>query len=174
MTSGTGCNRGPNRRAGFTLIELSIVVFILLIIVAASIPYYAKAYRSSLLNSGGRSLVTMTQLARLEAVLRQHPSTLHLDLEEDKFWVSQTQTNDFDPDAQVVVKLVKLETPVGIVSAAVGEGEEGKDGTMEIRFYPNGTCDPAKIVLRGADRGAGLELELDPVTTRATVTPVKL
>jgi Tfp pilus assembly protein FimT len=153
---------------------LSIVVFILMIIVAASIPYYAKAYRSSLLNAGGRSLVTLTQLARLEAVLKQHPSTLHIDMEEDKFWVSQVQTNEAEMADAEVVKLVKLQPPVGIVSTAIGEERESMEGTTEIHFYPNGTCDPAAIILRGPDRGQGLEVILDPVTTRAEVNAVTL
>jgi Tfp pilus assembly protein FimT len=176
MTLATGNDGGRKLRSrgAFTLIELSVVVFILMIITALSLPAFARAYRSSLLGSAGRSLATMSQLARLEAVLNQQMVTLHIDVGENKFWVARQDTSDGAADDFMVVKLIKIEPPVAIISAAVGDDQETTQGTVEVRFFPNGTCERATVILRGAEKGDGLDLELDPITTRAKVTAVKL
>lgn len=177
MTLATGNEAGRLRRSrgAFTLIELSVVVFIMMIVTALSLPAFARAYRSSLLNSAGRSLATMSQLARLEAVLNQQVVTLHIDVGENKFWVARQDTSEEARDDFVVVKLIRVEPPVAIISAVVADDErETTQGTVDVRFFPNGTCEMATVMIRGAERGDGIELVLDPITTKATVTAVKL
>jgi hypothetical protein len=41
-------------------------------------------------------------------------------------------------------------------------------------FYPNGTCDTFTVTFRGAEKGSGLAIVVDPVTSRAVPWPVKL
>ena len=77
------------RYRGFTLIELSIVVFILAMLVATSVPNFVRSYNAALLNETARSFATLCQLARIQAVSQQQNATLHVDLERQVLWVSQ-------------------------------------------------------------------------------------
>ncbi len=174
-TLATG-NKRRRRGSGsaFTLIELSIVVFIIMIMMAVSVPYFAQAYQSSLLDSAGRSLIITGQFARLQSVMRQQPVVLFVDREDNRMWVTQTMVNEYGDQAETMLKEVKLHPRVRIVSVIIEEEIPATGKTGEIVFYPNGTCDSAVVTLRGVEPGIGLEVELDPVTTRAVATPVKL
>ena len=63
-TSVTGSDR-MQRRHAFTLIELSIAVFIMAMIVAVAMPQFVRSYNSQLLNETARTFATTCQLARV-------------------------------------------------------------------------------------------------------------
>ena len=76
-------------RAGFSLIELSIVLFILAIVMAVSVPSFIRSYNAATLNETGRTVITSCQFAKLNAVLRQQKVAFYIDL--DKRTISLTQ-----------------------------------------------------------------------------------
>ena len=78
MTLATGNKR---KRSGFTLIELSIALFIMAIIMAVSIPSFIRSYYASLLDSTGRTVITSCQFAKLNAVLHQQKVEFYIDLD---------------------------------------------------------------------------------------------
>ena len=75
--------------AGFTLIELSIAVFIIAIIMAVSVPNFIRSYNSSLLNETGLTVVTACEFARLNAVLHQQNVLFHVDIDRQVIWLTQ-------------------------------------------------------------------------------------
>ncbi|HUJ10435.1 MAG TPA: GspH/FimT family pseudopilin [Verrucomicrobiae bacterium] len=164
------------RRSGFTLIELSIALFIIAIIMAVSVPSFIRSYNASLMNSTGRAVITSCQFARLNAVLRQQKVEFNIDLDRQVIWLTQTDTNETDDaDASVqTLKTIEIPSRVGIVSAQVGDQPLQQRGQVEATFYPNGTCDAFQITLRGTEKGSGLAIVVDPVTSRAVPWPVKL
>jgi prepilin-type N-terminal cleavage/methylation domain-containing protein len=173
-TLATGSSR-ELRRGGFTLIELSIVVFIMAMLVAATIPFFVRTYHAQLLAGMGRSFAVTCQYARVEAVLRQQKTILHVDLDKQTFWVTQSfRVTDAVESSEQVLKVVELPEQVTLVSAETADVAARQRGAVEATFYPNGTCDAVTVVFRGTEKGSALAVEVDPVTARASPYEVKL
>jgi prepilin-type N-terminal cleavage/methylation domain-containing protein len=171
-TSATG-SKGLARRAAFTLIELSIVVFIIALMVAVAIPGFVRSYNGMILNEAANSFATLCQLARIQAVSRQSPATLHLDLDRQMLWLSQSGRNQDGGQEDQTVKVVQLSNRVSLVSAVRPDLPATEDKQVSVDFYPNGTCDQIYIVLRGTEPKSGLCAVIDPLTTHATIYAVK-
>jgi prepilin-type N-terminal cleavage/methylation domain-containing protein len=176
MTLATG-NDGRSGDRGFTLIELSIAVFIIAIIIAVTIPSFVRSYNGEVLNAMGRTIATSCEFAKLNAVLHQQKVGYFIDMDHQIIWLMQATTNGAahgsSSDAQVL-KSIPMSSRIGLSSAQLGElMPEGK-GQVEATFYPNGTCDAFAVTLRGVEKGSGLEVIVDPVTCRGMLWPVKL
>ncbi len=172
-TSATG-SKAAARRAAFTLIELSIVVFIIALMVGLAIPGFVRSYNGMLLNEAANSFATICQLARIQAVSHQSVAVLHIDLDRQMFTVSQSGRNEDGAQEDQTVKVVQLSNRVGLVSAVRQDLPATGDKQIEVDFYPNGTCDPIYIVLQGTENGRGLCAIIDPLTIHATIYPVKV
>ena len=169
-------NRRYKWPAGFTLIELSIALFIVAIMVAVSIPSFVRSYNASLLDSTGRSIISSCQFARLNAVLHQQKVGFYMDMDRQAIWLMQIDTNDTDraDSSALVLKTIEIPQRIGLASAQVGDEPAQQKGQVAATFYPNGTCDPFQVTLRGVEKGNGLAIVVDPVTSRAVPWPVKL
>jgi prepilin-type N-terminal cleavage/methylation domain-containing protein len=167
----TGNRRG--RRAGFSLIELSIVVFIIAIIMAVSVPSFIRSYNAATLNATGRSVVTSCQFAKLNAVLRQQKVAFYIDIDKRMIWLTQfAGTND--DSSTVVLKTIEIPSRVGVASVQLGDQPPEQKGQVEATFYPNGTCDAFMVTFRGAEKGSGLAIMVDPVTCHGVPWVVKI
>jgi len=160
-------------KRGFTLVELTIVVFIMATMMAVAVPYFANYYNAAKLNSAARSFVTACQLARLQAVTRQGEAVLHLDLDRQQFWVTEGRRRDNPTGSDAVVKHVDIPVNIRLTTATVGDEREISEGQTAIRFYPNGTCDPAAVLFRGVEKTALISVTLDPVTSKGTAVAGK-
>lgn len=161
------------RRAGFTLVELTIAVFMLGTVLAIATPYFVRSYNAAQLSSTARSLTTACQLARLQAVLRQRPAELHLDFARQNAWVQQALPSATDVDRVTVLHTVALSDRVALVSAQLADEPARKEGEVVIRFYPSGTSDAATVVVQRADGREALAVMVDPVIGRARVNSLK-
>ena len=168
---------GKFATAGFTLIELSIAVFIIAIIMAVSVPSFIRSYNSSVLDSMGRTFVTACEFARLNAVLHQQRVVMAIDLDKQTIWLAlAASTNEMDSvDAQEqALKTIAVPQRVSLVSAQIADQPPQQKGEVEASFYPNGTCDGFTVTFGGAEKGVGLAIVVDPVTSRGMAWPVKL
>ena len=173
-TLATGNDARPPERA-FTIIELSIAVFIIAIIIAVTIPTFVRSYNSELLNATGRTVATSCEFAKLNAVLHQQKVALSIDM--DRQTISLTQVTKAEGDAEPepqVLKTIDISPRIALASAQLGELLPQQKGQVEATFYPNGTCDAFAVTLRGVEKGSGLEIIVDPVTCRGMLWPVKL
>ena len=168
--------RLPARR-GFTLIELSIAVFIIAIIIAVTIPSFVRSYNAEILNATGRTIATSCEFAKLNAVLHQQKVGYYIDMDRQTIWLMQAATNDV-PDGASSDAAGSQVNPNALPHRAVlrptGELMPQGQGQVEATFYPNGTCDAFAVTLRGVEKGAGLEVIVDPVTCRGMLWPIKL
>ena len=180
-TSATGNKPRWKRSAtGFTLIELSIAMFIIAIIMAVSVPSFIRSYNSSLLDAMGRTVITACELARLNAVLHQRKVVFHVDLDKQMIWLTQPvatgaagTTGSVDAQDQSL-KTIEVPPRIGLVSAQIADQPPDQKGEVDAVFYPNGTCDGFTITFRGAEKGSGLAIVVDPVTSRGVPWSVKL
>jgi len=159
-----------NKRSGFTLIELSLVVMILAAVIALAAPSFVRSYRSALLGEAARNFATTCQLARLQAVSMQLNATLLMDLEQQAYWITQVSTNVEQSGELITIKWTALNPRVLLASATLADGTtSGSDKALEINFYPNGTCDGARVTFQSRDEADSITMFLDPITARATV-----
>jgi Tfp pilus assembly protein FimT len=188
MTLPTGNDRAGETAArshgaawGFTLVELTIVVFILATMLAVAVPSFLRSYNSSQLNAAARAVVTMSQLARLQAAVHQRETTFHIDLDHDILQLTQTirrEAEDEDEDEgerelEVTHKIVELPHQVQLVAAERTGDPAQREGEVAIVFHVNGTCDGGTLWLQGMEKRDALAIVFDPVTARATPLEVK-
>jgi len=167
-------SKGRAQRAAFTLIELSIVVFIIALLMAVSIPSFVRSYNGAVLNETARSFATLCQFARIQAVSQQKSAILHIDLERQMFWVSQSVRNEDGEQADQSLKVIELSNRVALIEAVRQDQPPPVEKQIEVSFYPNGTCDPVYVILQGTEKGKGLCAIIDPITIQPTIYPVKL
>jgi len=176
MILATG-NDARSGERGFTLIELSIAVFIIAIIIAVTIPSFVRSYNAEVLNATGRTIATSCEFAKLNAVLHQQKVGYYIDMDRQTIWLMQATTNDTadgsSSDAEVL-KSIPIPSHIGLASAQLGELMPQGRGQVEATFYPNGTCDAFAVTLQGVEKGSGLEVIVDPVTCRGMLWPIKL
>jgi len=166
-----------SRRNGFTIIELSIAVFIIAIILAVTAPTFVRSYNEAVLNATGRTVATSCEFAKLNAILHQQKVAFYIDMDRQTIWLMQytTPPTPDNPDAQgQILKTVDISPRISLFSAQLGDQLPQQKGQVEATFYPNGTCDAFAVTLRGAERRNGLEIMVDPVTCRGMLWPLKL
>jgi len=165
------------RRAGFTIIEMSIAVFIIAIIIAVTVPSFVRSYNEAVLNATGRTVATSCEFAKLNAVLHQRNVAFYIDMDRQTIWLMQFATavtaDNPEPEGQIL-KTVEISPRISLLSAQLGDQVPQQRGQVEATFYPNGTCDAFAVTLRGAEKREGLEIMVDPVTCRGMLWPLKL
>jgi len=175
MTTTSAITSRRTLRAGFTLIELSIVVFIMAIVLAICIPSFVRSYNSTMLRETAQTFATTCQFARIQAVTQQKPATLHIDLDRQMFWVTQSgRTEESASEGEQTLKTHELSKRVWLFFAERMDDTAHDRREVPVTFYPNGTCDPVTIVLRGVEKGSAIQVTIDPVTTRAQFDAVKM
>lgn len=153
------------RRHGFSLIEVSIAVFILAMLVAVSVPAFVRSFNDMTLRETARTFATTCQFGRIEAVQRQTNAVLHIDLDQQRFWLTS------GPEG-LPLKNFAISKRITLAAAELVDNPSKADRLVEVTFYPNGTCDSATVVFRGADK-VSLAATIDPITCKAIPYSVK-
>lgn len=158
--------------AGFTLLELSLVLLIMLVVIGLFLPRFRDPARSELEAQSHRLVLTF-RLLRNEAVLNGYAYQLNYDLDQQRYWVTPADTAavdlaDFARDAGALARGTKLEQPIGIVDVVLptlaGKVSQGQIYTL---FYPDGSIDPTVIHL--ANGRDSMTLWLNPMNGRLNV-----
>src|SRR2546427_363463 len=130
MTTTFAISSEARRRAGFTLIELSIVVFIMATVLAICIPSFVRSYNSTILRETAQTFATTCQYARIQAVTQQKAAVLHIDLDRQMFWVTQAgRSAESDATEEQTLKTHEISKRVWLFSAerlddTVAQGRE--------------------------------------------------
>jgi general secretion pathway protein H len=137
------------RRAGFTFVELMVVLAILAAVAALVMPSFSRTIASARLRSAASDVRTSLARGRALAVAAAKERTVAFDLSRGEFGV--------DNEA---VRLL----PGTIRLGAVLPGEERKErGNVRVRFFPDGSGDEAEISVTAEDGGT-LRVTVDPLT----------
>jgi general secretion pathway protein H len=137
------------RRAGFTFVELIVVLAILAAVAALVAPSFSRTIASARLRSAASDVRTTLARGRALAVAAAKERTVAFDLSRGEFGV----------DNEAVRRL-----PGTIRLGAVLPGEERQErGSVRVRFFPDGSGEEAEISVTAEDGGT-LRVTVDPLT----------
>ena len=183
------------RRAGFTLMEVILVLVLVVVISGIALPYFAGSYKGAKLRSAARTIDRMARYARSMAILREQTLTLALNPDSmELFLGGATQATNRPADGKLdqgVLKRLGYVADGESAGAAAGIEKEvhrflpdgvavkgfEKDRTEEddahealhlVRFYPNGQCDWFVLELEDG-RGMAVKMENDPISGKIHV-----
>ncbi|HWP65510.1 MAG TPA: GspH/FimT family pseudopilin [Candidatus Limnocylindria bacterium] len=146
-----------SRRAGFTLLELTLVLMIMAIAIALVGPAIEGGFDSREVRRAARQIASTMHHLRGEAVATGHPTAMRIDQHENTI-----ETVGGGRWAVLTDRAV-----IEAVSGAIRVGDE----VWDIRFYPNGANTGAQVVLANSrDRTRNrLLVTLDPLLGTITV-----
>jgi general secretion pathway protein H len=140
--------------SGVTLLELMIVLVLMALIAAVTIPIFGSGVSTTELRSAARELAAGLRLARGQAIAQRSEATLQLDVAGRNFRVP--------PDPRVHV------LPTGIdLKLFTAQRELVSDNLGAIRFYPDGGSDGGRVTLAAGERK--YDVDVDWLTGRVVI-----
>jgi len=162
LTTGNWSSLFPSGNAtkGYTLIELTVVVVLIGLFLALSIPRFRHTLVTDELKTTTRRIVGLLKGLRDEAIREQKVYIVHLDLESNYLWV---ESDGMDEEERAMARERAFKFPRGIRILDVWCSGRGKkvDGEAVIRFSKKGYVEQAVIHL-GAEDGREFSLALSP------------
>ncbi|MDB6131636.1 MAG: hypothetical protein JWM04_2743 [Verrucomicrobiales bacterium] len=177
-------------RAGFTLIELMVVMVIIGLTTAMIIPEMSGTYGDALLKSSSRDIVSAFHVAYSRSISLNQPHRVRFDSHAGRYQIErriggEAGHYEFIPvhdlpggegkiDHRITVEVKRPEPVVEESEEGVSEPVPVKDDfLMEelpegIMFYADGTADDLEVVLQDKD-GFRLGLQMNPTTARVKV-----
>jgi len=181
------------RRTGFTLIEILLVVVIMAIASAVAVPMFARSFRGAKLRNSLRTVTMMHRNAQSKAVLGQRYMALLFDeIKGTVELVDQGQPGEKkdsvfgDVGSSSMGSVATGEDGLALEEEAPGlrselirkleedvkildfDGGKEFDGIFYVSYFPNGMCDAYTIKI-GDDENRTGEIEINPVTGKARV-----
>lgn len=151
------------RPAGFTLVELAIVLFIIGIITGIAIPRLRDVSAAELASATRRLSQTARYLYE-EAALRGTVVALAFDLDHQAYWVAKLDqtTGQFVEDTSLLSRRVELPADVRIADVTLPSVGKLYQGIAPTHFYPEGYAD--RTIIHLVDRQSrATTIRIDPV-----------
>ena len=146
--------------AGFTLIELMVVMILLALWVGISAPIFRRSAQGWNGELAVQDILALMTFAHERAILERTEYAVHLAPEERAFWLLRRAEDNAGSD------LARMAGKWGVVHH-LPKGVELKGAEASVVFYPDGTSSEASWRLLSPDRGG--TLVMDPVTGKGLV-----
>lgn len=170
------------QRAGFTLIEIMVVVGIIGIIMAAGIPSIVSALRQEGIRKGTNNMLEACEKARAQAIINGVTMAVNFRPTEGAFSIgaggSAAESGHEDSASQAegnaaparafAAFSAKLPEDVKFEMLDVNMVELSAAEDARVRFFPNGTCDEMVVILV-SDKGERRVVTLEITTGMPTL-----
>lgn len=157
----------PSNTKGYTLIELIVVMVLIGLMTALTVPRFRYAFLTDNLKTTARKLVGVAKGLRSEAVREHKTFVLHFDLESNRFWIDRPGMTE---EELLLAREKASSLPRGVRILDVWLTGKGKKvaGETAIRFNKNGYVQQSVIHL-GADDGREFTLVISPFLRKVKV-----
>ncbi len=163
--------RALRRTAGFTLLELAIILLVIGIALSFLIPRLRDTDRTRLTASAER-LATTARYLYEEAAFRQRPMRLNFDLDNQTYWVTVLNEDPDDPefvaDGSPLSAPATLPDAVAFLDVVLPSTGTVTEGVVSALFTPEGWADPLVMHLKSR-QGDYATIALDSLTGRTRV-----
>lgn len=164
--------RRPRRDAGFTLIELGLVLLIISISLVLVVPRFRDQSHAQLI-AQTRKLAATFRFLQQEAILNGRVYRLTFDLDQQRYFVTAADTDDpegaFADAGGILSREVVLPSTVQISDVNMPlSGGKVYEGLGWVQFYPDGYVDPSVVHLDNGQEVYTLYVD-QPLTGRANV-----
>lgn len=140
-------------RAGFTLVELMVVLLILGMVAGMATMSWQKILPTQELNTDVRALAARIQGTRSDAIARNAEFKIYYDIDADRYWVETPYTvgggfvlREQDEELRLEVMETDLHEGVSIQSVTI-DGIEYLDGVVFVRFDPLAASSAHTVIL---------------------------
>lgn len=132
--------------AGFTLIELIVVMLLISIILAVAIPRFDGGMFQDPQKKVSRWLINTVKTLRSAAIQKRTLHTLVIDFEHNKMWTIAEQA-DGDASQTQPQRTFEMPEDIRIMEISFPNDENVNSGTANVNFYPAGYSDDVVIRL---------------------------
>jgi prepilin-type N-terminal cleavage/methylation domain-containing protein len=135
---------------GFTLLELLVVMLLITIVFAVTVPRLDSSLMQDPQKKATRWIINSIEDLRAAAVEKQKTRILMIDVDNNRMWPADA---DMDEEARAAAadKAFVLPGGIKIVDVRFPHKARVSSGTVEISFYPGGYSDQAIINMEGDD-----------------------
>lgn len=151
----------PHRQrpqAGFTLLELLIVILILAVLVGVSVPQFRRTFRHLQLQVFASDVAKLLTYASRRAVARGEVLRVQFDVEGRRYWLAMAQGTSPEDEFE------KVSGKFGRISS-VPQSISFESSAREVTFYPDGRADRFEMFIFD-DSQSGYRLVTDVRTGR--------
>ena len=154
-------------KKGYTFIELTVVVLLIGLMMAVTLPRFRYALLTDNLKTATRRLVGIIKTMRIEAVREQQGFVLYFDLESNRFWHESSAMTE---EERLISREKASSLPSGVRFLDLWLKGKGKkvSGEAAIRFNKKGYVKQSVIHLASED-GRKFTLVLSPFLGRVQV-----
>jgi type II secretion system protein H len=160
-----------SRSSGFTLLELSLVLFIIGLLVTVLVPRLGGLERARLETSAQR-LAALVRYLNGEAAFRGRTYRIQYDLDQHHYGVQvltpSQETKTFVADESPLSQFVHLPSNITFADIRVPSVGRVSSGRVFTHFYPQGYTDPTVVHLRDQQLRT-MTVIIPPITGEATV-----
>ena len=159
----TGC-------LGFTLLELTLVMFFMVIIAGLSTPFVMTTIDRMELQTSARKVASTLRYARSEAIASKKPVIFSGNLNRNQFWVTQGYKNE-------APKITSLTDPIRL-DHFINESKDSfvRDDEFTVTFFPQGNSSGGLIGMN-INESKGSEnyyaISIDPITGKTKIKQTK-
>lgn len=156
----------PQRRAGFTLVEMMIVLLIIFLIMGWGVPAFVRSFQKDPLAQSVADVLEACHTARARAILTTQPAQMVISAEGGISVQGGAVGGGNGGSGQFSAQLAE---GVGVELIGVNFQDMREAAEARVSFYPNGTCDEFTVVLAAPGTPQRRQITLDVVTGLAVV-----
>ena len=182
-------NLGNKNRIGFTLIEMLLVLALIGIIAAITIPQFVNSMRGNRLRVGVRAVVMSGRYARSMAVMKQTDILLTFNIDEGIITVDEVsltaaavdallsdESDDFDSDHESLAAPAPVLNRTELLSRKLDQvlleyveidGDVIVASSCSVVYSSNGRCNPYTVKVSD-DQGKSVVVEVDALSAATT------
>ncbi|MFQ5509116.1 MAG: Tfp pilus assembly protein FimT/FimU [Leptospirillia bacterium] len=161
--------RRSGRAGGFTLIEVTLVLFVIGIMMAVAFPKFRNISGGDI-KGEARTLIGQVQGLYGEATFTRRAHRLVFDLDGGRYWGEVKVGDKFQSVARTFLKPHAMPRNVSLRDVTTPRDGKRSDGTTYAYFHPLGRVDFTTIHLETEDGDDVLTLELNPINGKVKVT----